>query len=79
MIEHQYDDNGNELHSKHYDESGRLYYESIYTYEKEALIGITSIFYSSYDGTKNVTEYDGNWNKLSEKAYDANGNLISSK
>ena len=79
MIEHQYDDSGNELHSKHYDESGRLYSEYSYTYEKGAPTGITSIFYSSYDGTKDVTEYDGNWNKLSEKTYDANGNRISSK
>ncbi len=79
VVENQYDDSGNQLQRKVYDESGRLYFEYIYTYEKGVQTGITSTYYSSYDGTKEVTEYDGNWNKLSEKTYDANGNLISSK
>ena len=79
VVEHQYDDSGNELQCKSYNESGRLYFEYIYTYEKGVRTGMTFIYYNSYDGTKDVTEYDGDWNKLSEKTYDANGNLISSK
>ena len=77
--EHQYDDHGNELKRKEYDASGKLSHECIYTYKKGVRTGITSIFYNSYDGTKYVTEYDGDWNELSKKTYDANGKLISSK
>ena len=76
---HQYDDQNNELWSKSYDEDGKLRCEYTYTYDSTGIrTGITSTYYNSWNNTKTVTEYDGNWNQISEKEYDANGNLISS-
>ena len=77
--EYEYDNQGNELWSKCYDENGKLWYENTYTYDSlGVLTGITSTFYHTWDNSKTVTEYDKNWNRISEKKYDANGNLISS-
>ena len=65
--------------SKSYDEDGKLRWEYTYTYDSTGIrTGITSTYYNSWNNTKTVTEYDGNWNQISEKEYDANGNLISS-
>ena len=76
---HHYDDQDNELWSKSYDENGKLRWEDTYTYDSTGIrTGITSTYYNSWDNTKTVTEYDGNYNQISVKEYDANGNLISS-
>ena len=67
---HQYDDQDNELWSKSYDEDGKLQCEYTYTYDSTGIrTGITRTFYNSWNNTKTVTEYDGNWNQISEKEY----------
>ena len=76
---HQYDDQDNELWSKSYDGDGKLRWEYTYTYDSTGIqTGFTSTYYNSWDNTKTITEYDGNWNQISKKEYDTNGNLISS-
>ena len=77
--EHQYDDQQHELSEKRYLADGSLDSEYAYTYSSSGTkTKIISTHYYSWNGGKLVTEYDGDWNKLSQKEYDANGNLVSS-
>lgn len=73
-----YDHFGNAAFSTNYDGEGEIWQEEEYSYdERDCLIGKTVTSYN-YDGSGyTVTEYDGDYNKLSEKKYDANGKLIS--
>ena len=78
--EHQYNDQQMELWNKSYDTEGNLTSEYVYTYDTNgAQEKITATYYYSWNGGKSVTEYDGDWNQLSRKEYDANGNLTSSE
>ena len=78
--EHQYNDQQMELWNKSYDAEGNLTSEYVYTYDTNgAQEKITATYYYSWNGGKSVTEYDGDWNQLSRKEYDANGNLTSSE
>lgn len=78
--EHQYNDQQMELWNKSYDAEGNLTSEYVYTYDTNgAQKKIIATYYYSWNGGKSVTEYDGDWNQLSRKEYDANGNLTSSE
>ena len=73
-------DNGDTLWEKTYDAEGSLSYTYEYHYDANGVrTGHTYTYYSSWNNTKIVTEYDADWNKLWEKTYDASGKLIESK
>ncbi len=75
-----YNDNGDELWEKTYDADDFMYSENEYTYDQNGdRTGRIYTYYSKYNGQKTVTEYDNNFNQISEKTYDANGKLIKSE
>ena len=75
----QYNDQGNTLWEKSYDGTGKLTDETDYTYDEQGnSTGYTYTYYNS-DGSKTVTAYDGDYNRLSRKKYDSTGKLVSSE
>ena len=75
----QYNEQGKTLWEKSYDGTGKLTDETDYTYDDQGnRTGHTNTYYRS-DGSKTVTVYDGDWNRLSRKEYDSTGKLVSSE
>ena len=73
-------DDGETLWTKNYNADGSLYYTYEYHFDANGEpTGHTHTYYSSYDGSRYVTEYDANWKELWRKTYDANGKLIKSE
>ena len=73
-------DDGETLWTKAYNADGSLYYTDEFHFDANGEpTGHTHTFYSSYDGSKYVTEYDADWKELWRKTYDANGKLIKSE
>ena len=62
-----------------YNDDGSLSYKSVYHYDSDGNeTGHTGTYYR-YDGSYSVTEYDSDGKVISEKTYDAQGKLTSSK
>ena len=62
-----------------YNDDGSVSYKSVYHYDSDGNeTGHTGTYYR-YDGSYSVTEYDSDGKVISEKTYDAQGKLISSK
>ena len=73
-------DDGETLWTKNYNADGSLYYTYEFHFDANGEpTGHTHTYYSSYDGSRYVTEYDANWKELWRKTYDANGKLIKSE
>ena len=62
-----------------YNDDGSLSSKSVYHYDSEGNKTGRTWTYYRYDGSYSVTEYDSDDNEISEKTYDAQGKLISSK
>lgn len=75
-----YDWNGKCLNMVGYDENGDVNSETVYHYDAYGSeTGRTFTYYSGYNNTTIVTEYDADNNQLSRKTYDASGKLIESE
>jgi hypothetical protein len=73
--DYTYDEKGNRLPEKQY-EDGKLTYECEFALDADGEDYTSKDIWYEDDGSKVVTEYDEEYNVLSEVWYDANGNRI---
>ncbi|MBO5778407.1 MAG: hypothetical protein J6R82_02450 [Clostridia bacterium] len=73
--DYTYDEKGNRLTEKQY-EDGKLTYECEFALDADGEEYTSKDIWYEEDGSKVVTEYDEEYNVLSEVWYDANGNRI---
>lgn len=73
-----YDWQGRQTEQKGYGKDGTLSYSTVYSYDEGGnQTGSVSTYYSDYDGSYSVTEYDADYNPVSDKTYSKDGSVES--
>ena len=73
-----YDWLGNMTETKGYDKDGTLSSSTVYSYDEGGnQTGSVHTYYSDYDGSYSVTEYDADSNPVSDKTYSKDGSVES--
>lgn len=79
VVQTLYNAAGDTLLETTYNGDGMLREESKYTYDAEGYFAGQTRTYYNLDGSKYVYEYDKDYNRISKKTYDADGNLKRSE